>query len=251
MEYCGFDIEVDGLADSGMELSPTCIGLWKGGAALCWPESPAIGGVLDYDGAILCLRELWKIHKDEGRTLVSFNGTSFDWAILASYVPEWKDRIIEMVWDHVDLMLIVVAQKGFPVSLNAMAQAMLGETKLDGIKGEHAPEMWLGSLEPSRESELFALYNLLPGSGQARALMLRYVASDARLTAKLAAMIDQTKQITWITQKGRYSSFPLFIGRDITSLRVSELSKLPAPDTSWMTRAPMVTLESATAWMRE
>lgn len=249
MRYIGFDTEVDGLAQTDADLHITCAAICTPGKELVFPRGANERTLSDEESNELA-KTLWRCHEDEGSCLATFNGTGFDWPILMRQAPLWAEQIRTMALESVDLMMIVLAQKGFPVSLDAMSRAMLGQGKIKGFSGEHAPPMWCGSGDMLIEAELEARYGVTPGSPEARDLTRRYVASDAMLTSKLATMIEQTKQITWITKRGNYSSFPLFIGSDLRSLRVSQLSKLPRPNTSWMNRPPMLTLDSATDWLR-
>jgi len=144
-----------------------------------------------------------------GYTLVTHNGLGFDFDILA----EESGKVAacrKLALGHVDIMYHFFCGKGFPVSLDAAARA-IGLSKPADVDGALAPLLW---------------------QEQQHQKVLDYVAHDCRLTLDVAETSEQKGRITWITQRGKKSSFELPSGW----LTVEEASALPLPDTSWMDR---------------
>ena len=72
--------------------------------------------------------------------------------------------------------------------------------------------------------------------------MAAYCAADAERTAELAAACQRSRQLAWVSQKGRPNQIYLRSGW----LTVEQCLALPLPDTSWMTK-PM-RREDVLAW---
>jgi hypothetical protein len=155
----------------------------------------------------------------EGHTIVTWNGAGFDFRVLA----EASGRVLECIslaWDHVDMMFWFHCQKGFSIKLDSAAQAV-GSGKTAGMSGADAPKLW--------------------ADGQYERVQ-QYVAQDVRAAAAVYEGAVQGRALSWITSRGRRSSVR---GR---LLSVRDALKLPAPDTSWMTRTPWPR-EKFVGWM--
>lgn len=144
---------------------------------------------------------------DAGYTLVTWNGLGFDFDILAEESGRLDD-CRRLAREHVDMMFHIFCQKGFPVGLNAAAQA-IGLAKPKGVDGAVAPELW-------RDGEYETV--------------LDYVARDCELTLALAEQSEAAQHFRWITRRGTTSRLRL----DGLWLTVAEALQLPEPDTSWM-----------------
>ena len=79
------------------------------------------------------------------------------------------------------------------------------------MSGALAPEMWQKSIEDRKK-------------------VLEYVAQDAVVPLRLVEKIEETGYIEWISRSGRQQYC-----RISPIMTVEEASKIPEPDTSWMT----------------
>ena len=156
-----------------------------------------------------------------GYTVLTWNGTGFDFDILAEesgMLAECR----ELAVNHVDMMFHVLCRLGYGVSLNAAAKGMNLPGKPEGMNGAMAPVLWA---EGKREA------------------VLEYVAQDVRTTAELAKECEAYGAMWWITKSGKARRMMLPRGW----LTVEEAEQLPEPNTSWMTD-PWVRAEF-TAWL--
>jgi hypothetical protein len=157
-----------------------------------------------------------------GYRLVTWNGCSFDFRVLAHESSLFAE-CGEIALNHVDLMAYVTFSKGYPIKLDkALAGAGLGVkihavTLEDGRvvdpSGANAPILW--------------------AQGQTEAV-LAYQRQDVEALLKLAQRVVQTQRIQWTSTAGREMVLSL---RRLLTMR--ECFELPAPDTSWMTRPPL------------
>ena len=148
----------------------------------------------------------------EGYTLVTWNGLSFDFNVLAEE-SKLIARCAALALAHVDMMFQVLCSQGHFLSLAKAAAGMKLPGKLAGITGAQAPQMW----KAGRYGEVLA-YNL----------------QDVRVTAELAAAGEGAKELRWKTKNETTASMPLPAGW----LTVREALALPEPDTSWMSTKP-------------
>lgn len=148
-----------------------------------------------------------KMKSNAGYTIITHNGLGFDFDILAEESGQ-TDDCRELALAHVDMMFHFFCGQGFPIRLNAAANA-IGMSKPANVDGSIASQLWKD------------------GDYQT---VLDYVAQDCRLTLNVAETSEKSKRISWITGRGTTSYFELPVGW----LTVKEASKLPLPDTSWM-----------------
>lgn len=158
----------------------------------------------------------------DGYTLVTWNGTAFDFDVLAreSDLPR---ECAQLALEHVDLMVIVTFKRGHYLALQKalLGAGIQGKKKhvilndgspLSEMSGKLAPELW--------------------AKGEYTAV-LSYLREDVMPLLKLAEFVRNTKQIRWTSTKGRASWC------DIQRLwTVRECFDFPLPDTSWMTMDP-------------
>ena len=168
------------------------------------------------------LVEFLRAKVEAGYTIVTWNGLSFDFDVLAEESGE-PDLCRELAMNHTDLMFHVFCEKGFPVSLANAAAGMGIPGKLENISGEQAPALWARG-----EHEQ----------------VIKYVAQDARVTLEVALASEKRKSFSWRTKAGKIKSFPL----NGSWLSVSEALNLPEPDTSWMDDA--IPRRQFTAWLQ-
>jgi hypothetical protein len=158
---------------------------------------------------------------DDGYTLVSWNGLSFDFNILAEE-SGLSEECARLAFDHVDMMFHVVCELGYPVSLGKAAEGLGLPGKTDGITGHDAPLLWA----QGRCDEVLA-YNL----------------QDARLALAIAREAERRGELLWKTRRGTTGRMPL--GQGWRSVR--ESLQTPRPDTSWMSDPPA--REDFTSWL--
>lgn len=157
-----------------------------------------------------------------GFTIVTFNGLGFDFQVLAHEVDDdpLARCLLSLARNHVDVAFSMFCEKGFMPGLNNAARGMRLEGKTEGMSGALAPEMWrTGRAEQDQ--------------------VLEYVLQDARLTGELYEAILEKESLSWITQKGRVSTwYPTQWGQTVEGdrrmLTVNEALRLPEPDVSWM-----------------
>jgi hypothetical protein len=169
------------------------------------------------------VRALQGMVRDGGYTLVTWNGLSFDFPILAEesgLVPECK----KLALNHVDMMFHLFCLKGHYLAMDAAAKGMGLPGKVPGMTGADVPRLWAQG-------------------DQERVLV--YLGQDVRTTADLAQACDSSRAIFWTSQRGNRQSVDLPSG----CLAVRHAVALPEPDTSWMTDPPK--REEFIGWARD
>lgn len=155
-----------------------------------------------------------------GYTILTWNGLSFDFDILAEesgMYTECKDLAL----NHIDMMFDLFCLRGHFLGLNKAAKGMRLTGKTEGVDGALAPQMW-------RDGEYQKV--------------LDYCAQDVRTTLDLALAIESAGCLQWLANSGKRNTVD--IERLLT---VKECLNLPLPDTSWM-REP-VSRYSFVKWM--
>ena len=143
-----------------------------------------------------------------GFTILTWNGASFDFDILAEE-SGLKEACVRLAESHVDMMFHAFCKLGFRIGLDAAARAMGLTGKSSDVSAEIAPQLW--------------------ADGKT-AEVIEYVTRDVTNTLQLAAACEKRRSLSWITQKGKTRDMPLTTGW----LTVNEALRLPEPDTSWM-----------------
>jgi hypothetical protein len=144
-----------------------------------------------------------------GYTILTWNGTHFDFDILAEesgMLAECRELAVR----HIDMMFHVLCKLGYGVSLDAAAKGMGLEGKPEGMNGAVAPALWA---EGKREE------------------VLKYVAQDVRTTLEVALACEACGCLKWISKSGNLRTMALPRGW----FTVEEAGKLRLPNTSWMT----------------
>ena len=144
----------------------------------------------------------------EGWTIVSWSGFSFDFDILAEESGEWE-ICRELALNHIDMMFHFVCLQGYPLGLDTAASGLGLGGKMDGVSGADAPRLWA---EGEYET------------------VLAYLAQDVVTTLEVAKTVEQLGYISWISRKGNPQRVRLSSGW----LPVNGANDLPLPDTSWM-----------------
>lgn len=220
MKFCSFDLEIakelpDGERDwkrhspLGISCAATlCSGderptLWFDGQ---YSDGAHFGPQMTPEQCQELVGYLLTLMKD-GYIPLTWNGTSFDFAVLAEE-SGLVDECKELALNHVDMMLQFHCIKGFPVSLDAACKGMGLEGKPEGMDGSLAPKMW--------------------ADGQYQEV-LDYVGGDVVQPLQLAELVERRGWLTWYTKKGTAANALI-----PSWLTVRESLELPLPDTGWM-----------------
>lgn len=145
---------------------------------------------------------------EEGYTILTHNGLSFDFDVLAEESVTMADWCAELAMSHVDTMFHFFALRGHFIGLDKIAKGAGLSGKTEGMNGAMAPQMWAtGEYDK----------------------VLEYVAQDVRTTLDVALAVEAQGCVRWISNSGRPNRVPL-----TRWLTVAEAMMLPEPDTSWM-----------------
>lgn len=225
MKFATFDLEIaNGFPDGAnwqahAPLGITCAALGLSDAAE--PRFFSAAPQLSREACVEMVHVLQQVVKD-GYTLVTWNGTAFDFAVL-SQESNMPRECAELALAHVDLMVIVTFKRGHYLGLQkaldgAGFPGKLHEVKLnDGtidkeMTGKRAPELW--------------------AKGEYSAV-LSYLREDVMPLLELADFVERKKQIRWTSNKGYPNSVEI---KKLYTVR--ECFAFPLPDTSWMSIDP-------------
>jgi hypothetical protein len=123
---------------------------------------------------------LWVFNQELGYDIVTWNGLSFDFDILAEESGLY-DLCRMLAMGHTDMMFHFFCDNGHPVSLDKAAKGMKLGGKTEGVTGASTPDLW--------------------AKGE-HAKVLQYVRRDAILTLQLAQAVAEQQSLNWLTSKG-------------------------------------------------
>jgi hypothetical protein len=156
-----------------------------------------------------------------GRTIVTWNGTGFDFDVLAEE-SGMRARCSALALSHIDMMFHLVCHLGFGVSLNAAARGMR-LMRSEKRTGSLIPKMWA-------DGRYEGVFN--------------HVARDARITLALATTCRERGFVRWITRWG--SGRMLRLPHGWLNVRASQA----LPNLSPSVRDSRWSRDDITAWMR-
>ena len=159
---------------------------------------------------------------EEGYTLVTWNGCSFDFRVLAEE-SGLVQRCGQLALNHVDLMLIVTFTKGWYLSLQAALQGAGLSGKLTRVRLSTGRE--IRDMDGSKAPALWA-------AGEHDAV-LAYLKDDVVQLLKLAQLVSRRGRLSWLSRTGNPQEVRLS-----RLLTVTECFDIPEPDTSWMSNPP-------------
>lgn len=143
-----------------------------------------------------------------GYTILSWNGLSFDFSVLAEESNLW-DRCRQLAINHVDPMFHVLCLRGFGVKLTKAAKALGIPGKYKDLTWSKTPRMWArGRTEP----------------------VLQCAKRDCEIVLQVARISERRGAFSWVTRRGYVRTFDL----PRRWFTVREAMDLPIPDTSWM-----------------
>lgn len=227
MKYVAFDLEIakaipDGISDIKqyfpLGISCAALAFSDQEEVMLWQGVPQVS----IDKCQEIVSTLRKV-VDDGYTLLTWNGCSFDFHVLAQE-SSLLDECGNLALSHVDLMLMATFTKGYFLGLDkALAGAgvkgkvknvvLSDGTALNDMDGAKAPHLW--------------------ANGEYQAV-LEYLRADVTQLIELAKVIENKKTFKWKSNSGRAQSF-----RVENLLAVKECFKnIPQPDVSWMDNPP-------------
>ena len=159
---------------------------------------------------------------EDGYTLVTWNGCSFDFRVLAEE-SGLVQRCGQLALNHVDLMLIVTFTKGWYLSLQAALQGAGLSGKLTRVRLSTGRE--IRDMDGSKAPALWA-------AGEHDAV-LAYLNDDVVQLLKLAQLVSRRGRLSWLSRTGNPQEVRLS-----RLLTVTECFDIPEPDTSWMSNPP-------------
>ena len=159
---------------------------------------------------------------EDGYTLVTWNGCSFDFRVLAEESGLVR-RCGQLALNHVDLMLIVTFTKGWYLSLQAALQGAGLSGKLTRVRLSTGRE--IRDMDGSKAPALWA-------AGEHDAV-LAYLKDDVVQLLKLAQLVSRRGRLSWLSRTGNPQEVRLS-----RLLSVTECFDIPEPDTSWMSNPP-------------
>jgi len=159
---------------------------------------------------------------EDGYTLVTWNGCSFDFRVLAEE-SGLVQRCGQLALNHVDLMLIVTFTKGWYLSLQAALQGAGLSGKLTRVRLSTGRE--IRDMDGSKAPALWA-------AGEHDAV-LAYLKDDVVQLLKLAQLVSRRGRLSWLSRTGNPQEVRLS-----RLLTVTECFDIPEPDTSWMSNPP-------------
>ncbi len=223
MKLATFDLEVakdfDGDWSKSAPLGITCAAL-----GFSDQDEPAFFQGASQMSRAACrdlVAELQRVTR-AGYTLVTWNGTAFDFAVLAQEA-DMPRECAALALAHADLMAIVTFKRGHFLSLQKALDGarIVGKKKevllKDGsrlyeMSGKLAPQLW--------------------ARGEYDAV-LSYLREDVMPLLELARIVNETKLIRWTSARG----FPMEL-RVERLWSVRECFAFPLPDTAWMNADP-------------
>ena len=225
-----FDLEIATPIQGSQPMPPreplgiTCAAVWTEGnpePLLAWGGRHA-GGYeprMTRAEAAELLAEITRLAANH--RLATWNGTGFDLPVLGAEAGDLSTAR-RLAAGHIDMMLHVLAVKGWPIGLNAAAKGMSLPGKAEGTSGADAPDLWA------------------QGHHQQ---VIDYCSQDARTTLDVALAGEDHAELYWHSQSGRPQSLSLREGW----LTVPQALAQPLPHTPWI-KEP-VRRETFTSWL--
>ena len=225
MKIATFDLEIaKGFPDGGNWKENAPLGITCAALGFSDADEPTFfhaAPSLSRDACCDLVRELQRVVND-GYTLVTWNGTAFDFAVLADESGMARE-CAELALAHVDLMVIVTFQRGYFLGLQKALkgagiagkkqEVVLNDgSRLYEMSGKLAPELW--------------------AKGEYDAV-LSYLREDVMPLIKLTQIVAHAKTIRWTSNKGNLTSVAV---KKLFTVR--ECFDFPLPDVSWMSTEP-------------
>lgn len=150
--------------------------------------------------------------QESGYNIVTWNGLSFDFKVLAEEVEdeEWADEIQRMAINSIDPGFQMACEKGYMIGLNAAAEGLGVGGKTEGMHGDLAPLLWNGLNGNETEEQVNGIksLNVVPATKEAQDLCLEYVGQDSQITLDIYLKLVEQGFMYWLTKRGTISFYP-------------------------------------------
>ncbi|MGB9521241.1 MAG: ribonuclease H-like domain-containing protein [Anaerolineales bacterium] len=232
-KYLALDIEIAKLIPFGQDewwnyrpLGITCAATYDGSTApRLWSGKTTNRNVAPFMQVqeVIELVNYLQEAVEQGYTILTWNGLAFDIPVIADESGLWQ-TCRALARSHCDMMFHIFCLRGHTLGLDKAAKGMGLRGKPSGMSGELAPRYW--------------------AEGK-WAIVLDYVAQDARTTYDLAVKVEQQGVLKWASERSGNQEIPLPDGW----FTVEQALALPLPDTSWM-KNPLPR-SKFTAWLNQ
>ena len=176
--YISFDIEIvkeiptgtddwTSLRPLGISVASTLdsvtgqVDLWYHGM----DQKTPLGGAMDQAEAQRLVNYLYWAQEEQGRPILTWNGLSFDFDVLAEESGMWAE-CQQLARHHVDMMLQFFCMKGYAVGLEAVSKGLGLAGKTEGMHGDLAPSHVGAGQVRNRDAVRGQRYRGGPGSRQ-------------------------------------------------------------------------------------
>lgn len=226
MKLASFDLEIASVVPEtvqewskvrGLGISCAAIALSDADEIRIWEGKPRFAK----QNSIALVKRLMEL-RDQGYMLITWNGCSFDFRVLAED-SGLLQQCGQLALNHVDLMLMVTFTKGWYLSLQAALEGAGLSGKLRTVQLSDGSE--IHDMDGSKAPGLWA-------AGEYEAV-LAYLKEDVLQLLKLAQSVDRRGRISWTSRSGNPQNI-----RFSKLLTVTEGFGIPEPDTSWMSDPP-------------
>jgi hypothetical protein len=217
MKLLSFDIEISDVFELGkyeniekyapLHISVAATAIHNGEERVWYSKDDAGRPALNMNrnGAHDLLEYLCEMQQ-KGFKVCAWNGLGFDLKWIGHQAGDMA-LAADIALKSYDPMFQFFNQTGFPVGLEKVAEGMgIPQEKL--MHGADAPKQWRA------------------GNHQA---VMDYCLGDCQMTNLIVLAIKKTRQVRWVTGKGRISSKPMPRLKS-----VEEVIQDPGPDQSWM-----------------
>lgn len=174
----------------------------------------------------------WMYQRHEaGERFLTWNGTSFDFQVLAQESGLWRE-CVEICLSHVDLMLIATISKGWFVGLDSALKAHGIQSKLHKVQLKDGS--WIEDMSGSKAPAMWK-------AGETKAV-LEYLRGDVERPLELVQSIQRIKKLCFDSKSGKRHVV------EVPKLwTVAEMMEKPMADNSWMDQPP--TKRQFVEWM--
>jgi len=226
VKLASFDIEIASVVPEtvpdwskvkGLGISCAAIALTDAHDVQVWDGKPRFAKRKSVD-LVKRLMEL----RDQGYMLVTWNGCSFDFRVLAEE-SGLIQQCGQLALNHIDLMLMVTFTKGWYLSLQAALEGAGLSGKLKTVQLSDGSD--IHDMDGSKAPDLWA-------AGEYEAV-IAYLKEDVVQLLELAQSVDRRGRINWTSRSGNPQQI-----RFSKLLTVTECFDIPEPDTSWMSDPP-------------
>lgn len=216
---CFIDIETTGVIPDEWNANPTalpiaCIGIKVDEVETVVYSNTHTGDAMTDKQVMDVVEKLLEYNRLNCK-VVSFNGSGFDLKLLAQYAEKYgkyKD-VHELNRNHIDIMFVAVCERGHPIALAKMCEAMnVGKKTLEG-GGLQSVKLW--------EEKQYER-------------VLEYNKQDVELLANLYKKIAKTNTIEFLSKAGNRIRFAVQLHTVKEGLALPPLERELVPRTRFV-----------------